>query len=175
MVSRSVLMSLVAHAQGLANPAAGLEHHRHQEAIPQPVAGGSDRPAQPARKLVDVLGHRGKRRDVQQSQERQAVEEPSSLADLRSCTTAMLPRVDLPEVILEVMSWVPELATAFTTVSGGRSRLEDLPTSIAACLAAHSMNIGHRPIAKKGVPGPGRPFHRSPSMKHVRDHPRRPA
>ena len=37
-------------------------------------------------------------------------------------------------------------------MSGGRSRLEDLPTSIAACLAAHSMNVGYRPIAKKGVP-----------------------
>jgi TnpA family transposase len=81
-----------------------------------------------------------------------AVEEPPSLVDLRSRTTAMLPRVDLPEVILEVMSWASELAEAFTAVSGGRSRLEDLPTSIAACLAAHSMNVGYRPIAKKGVP-----------------------
>jgi len=81
-----------------------------------------------------------------------AVEEPPSLVDLRNRTTAMLPRVDLPEVILEVMAWVPELAEAFTAVSGGRSRLEDLPTSIAACLAAHSMNVGYRPIAKKGVP-----------------------
>ena len=44
------------------------------------------------------------------------------------------------------------MAQAFTAVSGGRSRLEDLPTSIAACLAAHSMNVGYRPIAKKGVP-----------------------
>ena len=81
-----------------------------------------------------------------------AVEEPPSLVDLRNRTTAMLPRVDLPEMILEVMAWVPELAEAFTAVSGGRSRLEDLPTSIAACLAAHSMNVGYRPIAKKGVP-----------------------
>lgn len=81
-----------------------------------------------------------------------AVEEPPSLVDLRRRTTAMLPRVDLPEVVLEVMSWVPELATAFTAVAGGRSRLEDLPTSIAACLAAHSMNVGYRPITRKGVP-----------------------
>ena len=81
-----------------------------------------------------------------------AIEEPPSLVDLRARTTAMLPRVDLPEVILEVMSWAPQLAAAFTPVSGGRSRLEDLPTSVAACLAAHSMNIGYRPVAKKGVP-----------------------
>ncbi len=80
-----------------------------------------------------------------------AIEEPTSLVDLRARTTAMLPRVDLPEVILEVMSWVPELGEAFTPVSGGRSRLDDLPVSVAACLAAHSMNIGYRPVAKKGV------------------------
>jgi TnpA family transposase len=81
-----------------------------------------------------------------------AIEEPPSLVDLRARTTAMLPRVDLPEVILEVMSWAPELAEAFTAVSGGRSRLDDLPVSVAACLAAHAMNIGYRPVAKKGVP-----------------------
>ncbi|MFV2197854.1 Tn3 family transposase [Nocardiopsis sp. LOL_012] len=80
-----------------------------------------------------------------------AVEEPPSLVDLRSRTTAMLPRVELPEVILEVMSWVPELAEAFTAVSGGRSRLADLPVSIAACLTAHSLNVGYRPIAKRGI------------------------
>ena len=34
-----------------------------------------------------------------------AIEEPPSLVDLRKRATAMLPRVDLPEVILEVMSW----------------------------------------------------------------------
>lgn len=28
----------------------------------------------------------------------------------------------------------------------------DLPVSLAACLAAHSMNIRYRPVAKKGVP-----------------------
>ncbi|GAA3618344.1 hypothetical protein GCM10022419_124870 [Nonomuraea rosea] len=64
----------------------------------------------------------------------------------------MLPRVDLPEVILEVMSWEPQLVEAFTAVSGGRSWLEDLPTSVAACLAAQSMNVGYRPIAKAAVP-----------------------
>jgi hypothetical protein len=81
-----------------------------------------------------------------------AVEESPSLVDLRTRTTAMVPRVDLPEAVLEVMSWEPELVEAFTAVSGGRSRLEDLPISIVACLSAHSMNVGYRPIAKKGVP-----------------------
>jgi hypothetical protein len=30
--------------------------------------------------------------------------------------------------------------------------VDDLPTLVAACLAAHAMNIGYRPVAKKGVP-----------------------
>ncbi|MGH3190136.1 MAG: Tn3 family transposase, partial [Streptosporangiaceae bacterium] len=81
-----------------------------------------------------------------------AIEEPPSLVDLRNRSAAMLPRVDLPEVIMEVMSWEPDIAAAFTAVSGGRTRLEDLDLSIAACLAAHSMNVGYRPIAKQGVP-----------------------
>jgi TnpA family transposase len=81
-----------------------------------------------------------------------AVEEPPSLVDLRARTAAMLPRVDLPEVILEVMAWEPGIAAAFTAASGGRTRTTDLDTTLAACLAAHSMNVGYRPIAKKGDP-----------------------
>lgn len=81
-----------------------------------------------------------------------AITEPPSLVDLRRRTRAMLPLVELPEVILEVMSWEPDITAAFTAASGGRTRLEGLDTSIAACLAAHSMNVGYRPIAKKGIP-----------------------
>jgi hypothetical protein len=64
----------------------------------------------------------------------------------------MLPRVGLPEVILEVMSWLPGFVGAFSSVSGGRSRLEDLHVSIAGCLAAHAMNIDLAEVAKRGVP-----------------------
>jgi hypothetical protein len=77
-----------------------------------------------------------------------AIEEPPSLLDLRKRVGTMLPRVDLPEVILEVMSWDSDIAAAFTAVSGGRIRLQNLDTSVAACLTAHSMNVGYRPIAK---------------------------
>jgi hypothetical protein len=63
-----------------------------------------------------------------------AVEEPPSLVGLRKRASAMVPRVDLPEVVLEVMSWEDELAAAFTAVSGGKTRLEDLDISIAAAL-----------------------------------------
>ena len=64
---------------------------------------------------------------------------------------ARLPRVDLPEAILEVMSWHPEFVAAFTAASGGQTRLDDLDVTIAACLTAHALNIGFAPIVKKGV------------------------
>ena len=81
-----------------------------------------------------------------------AIPDPPSLVDLRRRVAAMLPRVDLPEVILEVMGWVPEFTAAFTPVSGGRSRLDDLHVSVAACLTAQALNIGYAPVAKRGAP-----------------------
>ena len=56
----------------------------------------------------------------------EAIPDPESLIELRTLVRAMLPRVGLPEVILEVMSWLPGFVESFTSVSGGRSRLDDL-------------------------------------------------
>ena len=81
-----------------------------------------------------------------------AIPEPPSLTDLRKRVEAMLPRVDLPEVILEVMSWESAFTAAFTSITGGRARLAGLGTSIAAYLAAHAMNIGFAPVITRGVP-----------------------
>lgn len=81
----------------------------------------------------------------------QAIDEPPSLVWLRKQVNARLPRVDLPEVILEVMSWEPGFVAAFTAASGGQTRLDDLDVTIAACLTAHALNIGFAPIVKKGV------------------------
>jgi len=61
----------------------------------------------------------------------------------------LLPRVDLPEVILEVMLWHPGFVAAFTAASGGQTRLDDLDITIAACLTAHALNIGFSPIVKR--------------------------
>jgi hypothetical protein len=82
----------------------------------------------------------------------EAIPEPRSLIELRKLIQAMLPRVGLPEVILEVMSWLPGFVQSFTSVSGGASRLEDLHVSIAACLSVHAMNIDFEDIIKRGVP-----------------------
>ena len=80
-----------------------------------------------------------------------AIPEPASLVELHKLLEAMVPRASVPEVILEVMSWHPGFVQAFTSVSGGRSRLRDLNVTVAACLSAHAMNIGFDPIVKKGV------------------------
>ena len=51
-----------------------------------------------------------------------AVPDPPSLVDLRRIcgagVEAMLPEIDLPELVLEVMSWVPGFTEAFTHASG---------------------------------------------------------
>ena len=94
-----------------------------------------------------------------------AESEPASLLDLRGRVEAMMPRVDLPEVILEVMSWEPGFGEAFTPVSGGRSRLrmKDLDITIAACLTSHALTSStgrwsrraSRPWTTR-IPRPGR-------------------
>ena len=63
----------------------------------------------------------------------------------------MLPRVDIGELILEVMSWEPGFIDAFTAASGGRSRLADLHVSIAAALTAQALNVGYTPVISPGV------------------------
>lgn len=63
--------------------------------------------------------------------------EPASLRQLREAVEARLPRVDLPEALLEVFSWTGA-DQAFTSVTGGEARLKDLHVTIAALLVAHS-------------------------------------
>ncbi|MGW3473635.1 Tn3 family transposase [Saccharopolyspora sp. NPDC000995] len=77
--------------------------------------------------------------------------EPPSLENLRVLTNRMLPRVDLPEVLLEVLSWTGA-ADAFTSITGGEARLADLHITIAALLVSESCNIGWTPVIKHAVP-----------------------
>jgi len=75
-----------------------------------------------------------------------ALEDRASLTDLKRRLEAMMPRVDLPEQILKVMSWHPGFPAAFTSVTGGNTRLTDLDVSVAALLTAHSLSIGLSPV-----------------------------
>jgi hypothetical protein len=79
-----------------------------------------------------------------------AILDPPSLVELRTRTQAMLPRVDIGEPVLEVMSWEPGIVEAFISVSGGESRLEDLHVSLAAVLISRALNIGYGPIISPG-------------------------
>mgnify|MGYP005606742319 CR=1 FL=1 len=79
-----------------------------------------------------------------------AVEPSASLDGLRVTTAAMLPRIDLPDLLLEVHSWTGFL-DAYTHVSGARSAMKDLPISVAALLIAEACNVGLVPVTDPNV------------------------
>jgi TnpA family transposase len=97
-----------------------------------------------------------------------ALQEPASLKDLRARVAAMLPRVDLPELILEVMAWHPGFARAYTSASGAATRLDDLHVSVAALLSAHSLNVGLGPVIS------GAPALTRDRLAHIDQHYLRP-
>jgi Tn3 transposase DDE domain len=74
-----------------------------------------------------------------------ALGEPKSLRWLRSTTTAMLPKIDLPDLLFEVDSWTGFL-DAFVHLGDGRTRMENLKTSLVALLVAEACNIGLIPV-----------------------------
>ena len=79
-----------------------------------------------------------------------AVPDPASLTELRGRLEAMLPAVDLPELILDVLGWQPGFLDAFRAASGGTTRLADLNVTVAAALCAHALNVGFAPIIDEG-------------------------
>ncbi len=79
-----------------------------------------------------------------------ALDVPDSLRELRTLTAAMLPRVDLPELLLEVQSWTGFL-DAYTHVSGEQTQMQDLSTSVAALLIAEACNVGLVPVTDPNI------------------------
>lgn len=80
-----------------------------------------------------------------------ALDVPESLTALRVQVADLLPRVDLPEILLEVHSWTGFL-DAYTHASGAASRMADLPLSVAAVLIAEACNVGLTPVVAEGHP-----------------------
>ena len=81
--------------------------------------------------------------------------EPDTLVELRSRVEQMMPRVDLPDILLEVHAWTGYLSdfahlNLTETMSG--SRLNDLAISMAAVLIAEGCNLGFAPVMKHGHP-----------------------
>jgi TnpA family transposase len=79
------------------------------------------------------------------------LDEPASLTTLRETVAGLLPRVDLPDVLLEIQART-NFAGAFTHVSEGAARVGDLATSVCAVLLAEACNIGLEPLARPDVP-----------------------
>ncbi|MEO7195630.1 MAG: Tn3 family transposase [Pseudonocardiaceae bacterium] len=74
-----------------------------------------------------------------------ALDEPESLTWLRKTTAAMLPPIDLPDLLFEVHAWTGFLH-AFTHVSTHTARMDGLLTSLVAVLVSESCNVGLTPV-----------------------------
>ena len=79
------------------------------------------------------------------------IDEPPSLIALRAAVDALLPRLDLPELILEVHARTG-FAAAFTHASEGAARAEDVSTTICAVLVAEATNTGFEPLVRLDAP-----------------------
>lgn len=80
------------------------------------------------------------------------LDEPSELSELRGDVDALLPdRVAFSEILLEVCRWT-DFGDAFTHLSEGRARVEDLHVSVCAVLLAEACNVSLADVAHPGVP-----------------------
>lgn len=79
------------------------------------------------------------------------LDEPESLVWLRAAVQDRMPRVELPELLLEVEAWTG-FASAFTHASEGRARSGSLDLSVCAVLVSEACNVGLRPLAQAGTP-----------------------
>lgn len=79
------------------------------------------------------------------------IEEPASLIALRAAIDARLPRLDLPELIMEMHARTG-FADLFIHASEGGSRAENIATSICAVLVAEATNTGFEPLVRLDVP-----------------------
>ncbi|VVP31306.1 Tn3 family transposase [Pseudomonas fluorescens] len=79
------------------------------------------------------------------------LDEPTSLIKLSQQVDALLPSVDLTELLLEIHAHTG-FADVFTHVSESNARAEDLTISLCAVLLAEACNIGLEPLIKHQVP-----------------------
>jgi hypothetical protein len=79
------------------------------------------------------------------------LEEPASLTNLSGQVAALLPKIDLTELVLEIHAHT-KFADEFTHVSESNARVDDLPVSLCAVLLAEACNIGLEPLVKHNVP-----------------------
>lgn len=78
----------------------------------------------------------------------EAIDDPESLKTLRRKVNALMPHIDLPDVLLEVAAWTG-FPDEFTHISEGRARVDNIATSICAVLLAEACNIGLEPVVRQ--------------------------
>ena len=71
---------------------------------------------------------------------------PESGLRLRDHCQDMMPRVDIGEIIQEVMSWRPGFVQAYRHLSRSEPKLGDLPITLSAVLTAQALNVGWGPV-----------------------------
>jgi len=79
------------------------------------------------------------------------LDEPPSLSALRAAIAARLPRVDRPDLLLEIAERT-HCAKAFTHVSAGTAQVKGLTLSLCAVLLAEACNIGIEPLVRPDIP-----------------------
>jgi len=79
------------------------------------------------------------------------LDEPPSLVALRAAVEVRMPRVDLPELLLELHARTG-FASGFTHASEGGARAGDVATSICAVLLAEACNTGFEPLIRLNTP-----------------------
>jgi TnpA family transposase len=79
------------------------------------------------------------------------LEEPPSLTALKELTSRMLPRVRLPELLLEVHARSGFLGE-FTHAGGADARVDQLEVSMAAVLMSEACNFGYKPVTDPDEP-----------------------
>jgi TnpA family transposase len=80
------------------------------------------------------------------------LDEPESLVDLRRRVDALIPRVDLPEALLEVQGWTGFIDEFDHFHSDRGTQVDDLVTSVCAVLTAEACNIPLEPVVRNDVP-----------------------
>src|SRR3954470_6426971 len=79
------------------------------------------------------------------------LDEPPSLVALRKAVDARMPRVDLPELLLEMHARTG-FAAGFTHASEGGARAGGIATSLCAVLLAEACNTGFEPLIRRDNP-----------------------
>jgi TnpA family transposase len=103
----------------------------------------------PHNPAVRIETRHGKERLVLSPLEK--LEEPPSLVALRAALASRLPRVDLPELLLEITARTG-FAQAFTHVSERTAHVDHFAVSLCAVLLAEACNIGLEPLVQSEVP-----------------------